>query len=84
MLKYRTGQETKKGDHVIFHGNLAKIELVACDTSDPDPELAWHMKEFGGGVLVLDPTVSGRTFIPRTNLTSAKTWSLFHGLGHNC
>jgi hypothetical protein len=64
VLKYRSGEEVRKGDHVRFHGNPAQIGLVACDSSDPDPEVAWHLKEFGGGVVVLDPTASGRTFIP--------------------
>jgi hypothetical protein len=31
---------------------------------DPnEPEHAWHVQEFGGGVMILDPIVSGRTFI---------------------
>ncbi len=32
------------------------------------PEAAWHMKEFAGGVLVSDPMVSDRTFIPKAQL----------------
>jgi hypothetical protein len=63
ILKYRTGEEIRKGDRVRFHGNLSEIERVACDRDDLDPEVAWHMKEFGGGVLILDPLVSGRNFI---------------------
>lgn len=62
VLKYRSGEEIKKGDCVLFHGNPAEIELVACDESEP--EAAWHMQEHGGGVLVRDPMVSGRTFVP--------------------
>jgi hypothetical protein len=61
-LKYRSGEEIKKGDRVCFHGNPAEVELVACDPDDL--ETAWHVKEYGGGV-ILDPMVSGRTFIPR-------------------
>jgi hypothetical protein len=68
ILKYRSGEEIRKGDHLRFHGNPAEIKLVACDPGDPDPEIAWHMKEFGGGVLILDPLVSGRTFIPKDSL----------------
>jgi len=67
-LKYRSGEEIRKGDRVRFHGNLAEIELVAFDASDPDPDVAWHMKEHGGGVLILDPSVSGRTFIHASSL----------------
>ncbi len=62
ILKYRSGEEIKKGDRVPFHGNPTQIELVAREPGDP--ESAWYLEEFGGGVLVLDPMVSGRSFIP--------------------
>jgi hypothetical protein len=62
-LQYRSGEEIKAGDSVRFHGNLAEIEFLATDASDPDPAMAWYVKEFGGGIMVLDPLVSGRTFI---------------------
>jgi hypothetical protein len=65
-LKYRSGQDIRKGDRVLFHGNPAEIELVAYDPNDP--ETALHVSEYGGGVLVSDPMVSGRTFIPRDQL----------------
>jgi hypothetical protein len=55
-----------KGDRVLFHGNLAEIELVAVDPNDP--EHVWQVQEFGGGVLVIDTKVSGRTFIPLDQL----------------
>jgi hypothetical protein len=66
ILKYRSGEEIRKGDRVLFHGNAAEVGLVACNPNDPDA--AWHMQEFGGGVLILDPIVSGRTFIPHDQL----------------
>ena len=65
-LKYRSGEEIKKGDRVVFHGNPAEIELVSIDPNDPEQE--WYVTEFGGGVLISDPMVSGRTFIPRDQL----------------
>jgi hypothetical protein len=46
--------------------NPAEVELVACDPNDS--ETAWHMKEYGGGVLVSDPMLSSRTFIPKDQL----------------
>ena len=67
-LRYRTGEEIRKGDRVRFHGNPAEVEIVSCDPNDANPEVAWHMKEFGGGVLISDPMVSGRTFIPHGQL----------------
>jgi len=68
VLKYRSGEEIKKGDRVLFHGNPAEVQLVACDTDDTDPAVAWYMKEFGGGVLISDPKASGRTFIRSSSL----------------
>jgi len=65
-LKYRSGEDILRGDRVLLHGNPAEIELVAVDPNNP--EHVWHVREFGGGVLVLDPKVSGRTFIPRDQL----------------
>lgn len=62
-LKYRSGEEIKAGDRIRFYGNAAEIELFAIDPSDPDPELVWFVREYGGGIMVLDPLVSGRTFI---------------------
>jgi hypothetical protein len=64
ILKYRSGEEIRKGDRVLFHGNPAEIDTVACDANDPNPDVAWYAKELGGGVLVRDPMVSGWTFIP--------------------
>jgi hypothetical protein len=66
ILKYRSGEEIKKGDRVLFHGNPAEVELVAFDPNEP--EQAWHVQQFGGGVMILDPIVSGRTFIATDQL----------------
>ena len=60
-LTHRTGEEIKKGDRVLFHGNPVEIELVASEPGDGETE--WYLQEYGGGVMVLDPLVSGRTFI---------------------
>jgi hypothetical protein len=68
-LKYRSGEEIRRGDCVRFHGNAAEIEFVAFDGSDPDPEVVWHMKEHGGGIMILDPSASGRTFIPSAEIS---------------
>jgi hypothetical protein len=66
ILKYRSGEEIRKGDHVLFHGNPAEVELVALDPNEP--EHAWYVQEFGGGVMILDVMVSGRTFIAKDQL----------------
>jgi hypothetical protein len=66
LLKYRSGEEILKGDRVLFHGNPAEVELAACDPNEPEDE--WYMKEFGGGVMILDPAVFGRAFIAAEEL----------------
>jgi len=66
ILKYRSGEEVKKGDRVLFHGNPSEIEFVAPDLNDPKME--WCGLTYGGGVSVLDPMVSGNTFIPADQL----------------
>jgi hypothetical protein len=67
-LKYRSGQEIKKGDRVRFHGNPAQIEFVACDPEASDSQISWHMKDSGGGVMILEPKFFGRAFIRAESL----------------
>jgi hypothetical protein len=66
-LKYRSGEEIQLGDHVLFHGNPAEVELV-CLPNDPNADTSWYAKRYGSGVLISDPTVSGRTFAPSEEL----------------
>lgn len=61
-LCYVTGEEICKGDRVQFHGRPARIEFSAADLNDP--EHGWFVRQYGGGVMVNDPAVSGHTFIP--------------------
>lgn len=65
ILRYQSGEEIKKGDHVLFHHEPGRVELVALDANDPETD--WFSKEYGGGVMVLE-RVSGRTFIPADQL----------------
>jgi hypothetical protein len=67
ILRYRSGEEMINGDRVLFHGNPAEVEKVS-DPDSTDPEDRWYKEEFGGGVLILDPMVSGRTFIPASQI----------------
>ena len=62
ILKYQSGEEIRKGDRVLFHRGPAEIEFVASDPNDP--ELSWYVQEYGGGVMIRDPQVSGFSFIP--------------------
>ena len=51
---YQTGEEIKKGDRVTFHGDPGEIEFISDPLVD-DPQ-DWYIKEFGGGVMVIEPT----------------------------
>jgi len=55
-LRYRSGEEIRRGDRILYHGQPAEIEFVASETGDPGTE--WFVKEFGGGVMI-----SGSIFI---------------------
>jgi hypothetical protein len=65
-LRYRSGEQIQKGDHVLFHGNPASVELVAFDPNQS--EHACYIQEFGGGVLISDSMSSDRTFVSKESL----------------
>lgn len=67
-LRYLSGEEIRRGDRVRFHGLQAEIEFSASDLNDP--EHAWFVQQYGGGVMVKDLSVSGLTFIPVDQLKS--------------
>lgn len=48
-MKYQSGEEIRKGDKVLFHGEPGEIEFVA-DKLVGDPAMDWHMREQGPGV----------------------------------
>lgn len=59
-LSYLSGEEIRKGDHILLSGRPGEIELVAVNSDDP--EEGWYVQEFGGGVMILEATL-GRVFI---------------------
>ncbi len=65
-FRYQSGEEIKKGDRVLFHGEPGEIEFVA-DPLIADPETEWYVKEFGGGAMVVEPKVFGRAFLSHTD-----------------
>ena len=63
-LKYQSGEEIKKDDRVLYHGESAEIEFVVVD--DADLETKWYFQEFGGGIMIVqhvEPKSFGRVFI---------------------
>ena len=63
---YSSGEEIRKGDRVLLHGEQGEIEFVADPAESPDD---WLVKEQGGGIMVLGLKVFGRLFIskPKTD-----------------
>lgn len=66
VFKYESGVEIRKGDRVLFHGEPGEIELVASGPGDPETDP--YVQEYGGGVMVVEPKVFGRVFIPADQL----------------
>ena len=64
MLRYRSGEEIRRGDHVEYHAERGSIDFVV-DASG-DSEFDWYRKEFGSGVMVLEPKVFGSIFVSNT------------------
>lgn len=61
-MRYQSGEEIRKGDKVLFHGEPGEIEFVV-DKLVGDPAMDWHMKEQGPGVMILEPKAFGRAYI---------------------
>jgi hypothetical protein len=61
-FKYMTGEDVRKGDCVTFHGEPSRVEFVA-EPSIKDTETSWYVKEYGGGVMILEPRAFGRAFL---------------------
>lgn len=65
-LKYQSGDEIKKGDRVMFHGEPGEIEFVV-DGLVGDPAMDWYFNEMGPGVMVQEPKVFGHpVYLTRT------------------
>ena len=65
IFRYQTGEEIKKGDRVLFHGEPGEIEFVAAVAGESSA-LDWYVQECGGGVMVLEPKFFGRAFLSHT------------------
>jgi hypothetical protein len=70
-FRYQSGEEIRKGDRVLFHGEPGEIEFVA-DSLVRDPETEWFV-QYGGGVMVVEPKVFGRAFLSDTESTEDLT-----------
>ena len=61
-LLYLTGEDIQEGDKILYDGLSGEVEVVA-DPAFPKGEIDWYVDEFGGGILVAEPSVFGRVFV---------------------
>ena len=66
ILKYQSGEEIRKGDRVLLHGEPGEIEVVATERGDQETDC--YVEQYGGGVLIRERKVFGRLFIPADQL----------------
>jgi hypothetical protein len=64
-MKYQSGEEIRKGDRVLFHGEPGEIELVVVELVGI-PTADWHMTEHGPGVLIFEPKNFGHIYLRDT------------------
>jgi hypothetical protein len=50
LLKYRSGEEIKAGDRILYNLEPGKIDFVA---TPEDPQYAWYVEQHGGGCMIL-------------------------------
>jgi len=60
ILRYSSGEEIRKGDHILFHREPGYVEFVAVQRGDPKTD--WYVEEYGGGIMITD-RITGSTFI---------------------
>lgn len=60
-FRYQSGEEIRKGDHILFHEEPGEVEFVTASLGG-DPEHDWYIQEFGGGVAIKSASF-GRVFI---------------------
>jgi hypothetical protein len=61
ILAYRSGQNIRPGDSILYHGERGKVEFVAVPD---DPSTAWYVEQYGSGCMILVRNF-GRVFVSR-------------------
>jgi hypothetical protein len=67
-MKYQSGEEIKKGDNVLFHGEAGEVDFVA-EGLVGDPAMDWNVKHNGPGVMILEPKFFGRVYIRESEIS---------------
>jgi hypothetical protein len=64
-LLYSTGEEIRKGDFVLLHGEAGKIDIVLDGESNPE---AWPPQKYGRGIMISEPKVFGYLFLTEADI----------------
>jgi hypothetical protein len=62
-LTYQSGEDIQLGYRVTYGGHAGTIELVV-EGLTGDPEKDWLFETNGAGVMVAEPKVFGRVYLP--------------------
>jgi hypothetical protein len=60
---YSSGEAIEPGDHITYHGERGKVELVALPE---DQNTMWYIEHHGTGCMLLVPSF-GRVFVTETD-----------------
>jgi hypothetical protein len=66
-LLYRTGEEIRKGDRVLLHGDACEIDLVLTGENNPE---AWPVEKYGRGIMISEPNAFGHLFLAETDIAT--------------
>jgi hypothetical protein len=61
-LKYQSGEEIRRGDRVLFHGQPGEVDFVV-DGLSGDADMDWYFTKLGPGVMVLEPKHFGSAYV---------------------
>jgi len=64
-MLYPTGEEIKKGDRVLLHGEAGEIDLVQDGENNPE---AWPEAKDGRGIMISEPKIFGYLFLKEADI----------------
>lgn len=64
---YQSGEEIKGGDHVLYHGEQGKVELVVAEKVGNDA-IDWYIEKYPGGGIMLDADNFGHVFLTEEDI----------------
>jgi hypothetical protein len=64
-LLYLTGEEIRKSDRVLLHGDPGEIDLVLDGENNLE---AWPAEKYGRGILVAEPKTFGYLFLTEADI----------------